>query len=288
MLVSGLRLTFNTNRRKKKDSSCIKKNKIGLIYIFDGDNTLWDTNLIFTKAQKLVLSSLKEYGYPSDEEKHFQLLRKIDDIFINHFKKGEYDLKYLVIGLIYYFSNKNLNDLVEKVLEILTQKNSEIYSLSNLIATRFNDEIMKIPPLFKETMDTLISLRSCSYNVLIIHSEGDEIRIQNIIKTHNLANYVDHIYIGLKSIKTFRNLVKRGREILAAKEFFFDGIRIVVIGDNLEKEIKIGNSINAVTIYKPGGYKLYQTPKDDSQKPMFIVKSFKELRGIIESKIGAK
>ncbi len=91
--------------------------------IFDGDNTLWDTNAVFTDAQKDILRGLARAGIPADPELDFSLLRQVDDLLIKHFARHEYDNTYLSLCLIRHFRGESVESL-EQVARIVGESSS--------------------------------------------------------------------------------------------------------------------------------------------------------------------
>ncbi|MGA2784694.1 MAG: HAD hydrolase-like protein [Candidatus Bathyarchaeia archaeon] len=55
----------------------------------------------------------------------------------------------------------------------------------------------------------------------------------------------------------------------------------VVVGDLLDRDIRIGNRIGAITVLRLGGYKPNQNPSDKMEKPDYVISEIPELLRIV-------
>src|SRR2546426_386475 len=124
------------------------------VAIFDGDNTLWDTNEVFTQAQKTILCRLRELGYAADPDRDFDLLRDVDDLLIRHFGKREYESAMLPLCLMQCFSGQTVRDDhdIKRVLETRSERE---YSAAQCLGSEFTQVVMAVPTLFPDIRDGL-------------------------------------------------------------------------------------------------------------------------------------
>lgn len=249
-----------------------------VIIIIDGDNTLWDTNSVFTNAQIAILEKFKEYGLDINPIEEFKTLRKFDDMLIKKYNKYEYDFRALPYSLYIYYKKQineiNAIDMAYDVFEnqlIVDDKDvaDDCYEV-------FKKEMLKIPHLFSNVTETLMKLKKKGY-IIILSSEGKTERIYKILRKYNLNKIFDIISTGKKSIDLFRELINDGKKLLLSK----DNEHVIVIGDMLKREIFMGNSVGAITVYKPGGYKPNQKPTNPMETPDYEIKKIAELINVI-------
>src|SRR5262249_2139255 len=110
------------------------------LVIFDGDNTLWDTNEIFESAPKEMLGGLRAAGFPADLDRDFALLRRIDDRLISDFGGNHrYDIKYLAYSLVKHFrGDSDARDAIS--LAQLEREPEETRSLVSTLSEQFGSD----------------------------------------------------------------------------------------------------------------------------------------------------
>src|SRR2546428_7148563 len=117
------------------------------VVIFDGDNTLWDTNMVFTRAQKSILNGLAKCGYPTDPDRDFALLRRIDDSLVRACGKHEYDPSLLAYNLLQHFKG---NSVGHPTIE-LDVRDPDI-EFARKLGAEFLEAKAAYPPLFPDVM----------------------------------------------------------------------------------------------------------------------------------------
>jgi phosphoglycolate phosphatase-like HAD superfamily hydrolase len=251
------------------------------IAIFDGDNTLWDTNEVFTEAQINVLRGLKKLGYGVAPDKDFGRLREIDDLLIKYSGRREYNSAFLPLCLMRSFSGIQVQD-VRDVSAIVGSTEEKEFAVPRELGMEFDASLKRIPNLFPAVIDTLTSIRRTERVVLVLYSEGNESRLNEVCNHDDMRKYFHEIIIGDKSLEDWNNVKQRSYKLF---ESFFPNLNenpsIYVIGDLLARDIGPGNIIGAVTIYKPGGYKGTEVPRSPEEKPAFTVRSLEEIIPIV-------
>jgi phosphoglycolate phosphatase-like HAD superfamily hydrolase len=247
------------------------------IAIFDGDNTLWDTNAVFTNAQKDILRGLAKAGIPADPERDFGLLREVDGLLIKYFSKHEYDSTYLPLCLIRRLQGESVDDC-EQVARIVAAENTVDLQLAQKLGAAFWRASALIPPLLPDVLESLSLINQTGRTLMTLYSEGRQERTSRICDHYGMSKYFHHIHLGNKSLEDW---FKFKNQVLALfNERYPNDKRqpkMYVIGDHLERDIRPGNLIGAKTIYKPGGYKGREHPKDNEHQPAVIVESLREV-----------
>ncbi len=94
-----------------------------------------------------------------------------------------------------------------------------------------------------------------------------------------LNKYFHDIVLGDKSLADWARVRQRSIDafIKAFSVLRGEELTLYVVGDLLERDVKPGNLIGAVTIYKPGPYKGVELPGDKDETPSVIAKSMNEV-----------
>lgn len=251
------------------------------IAIFDADNTLWDTNAVFTEAQKSILRSLKEAGTRVDPDQDFGRLREIDDLLIKHFGKREYKIEYLSLCLKRLFNGEPIEN-IGQLEKIIANSEPGEEALAKTASSKFGTLLTRIPDLLPDVLESLASIREAGRTIMILYSEGKEERLRSICGHYEMEKYFHEIIFGDKSDRDWFNVKQKAIKLFEA--IWPNEKReplLYVIGDLLERDIKPGNLIGAKTIYKPGGYKPGERPKSREDMPTVTVSSMKEVVALL-------
>ena len=60
----------------------------------------------------------------------------------------------------------------------------------------------------------------------------------------------------------------------------------ILIGDSLQRDIKLGNQTGCITIYKPSAFKGIEIPTSPVEQPCFTIMSLDELPAILRDNWG--
>jgi len=237
------------------------------LLIYDGDDTLWGTSDIFYYAQIQALTEINEIVKNIVPENEFRTLQKFDDRLIQLNKKPEYDFTQLFISLLLHYENRDpINQAISKSRDLLKR---DTVDLTKDRAAKINDNfvknLLKIPDLYSGTINTLKTSKEWGYYIILI-SEGNEKRINKILTHYDLEDYFEKIYLFRKDTQKYLDIIDE-----LAFQNTEEQMKIVVIGDLLDRDIFFGNQIGATTIYKPGGYKPNQKPQNEHEKPDYTI-----------------
>lgn len=262
------------------------KNVSATIVIVDGDNTLWDTNAVFENAQLNMLHCLNKENLNIDPKSEFLTLREFDDILVEHYNSHEYNFSVLALALYLHFKGAKRDEAISKACKAFENKlGIEGINLAMKCGNIFEKDLRKFPPLFKDVKKTLKVLKQHGC-VIILSSEGNKERVRRIIKYYSMEAYFDHILNGRKSIEQFKEAKNIGISIWSIRHTDDETIpKIVVIGDLLDRDIRFGNQIGAITVYKPGGYKNHQIVKDKDEMPTYKIKEMNEIINVLSRSV---
>jgi len=254
------------------------KDEIAVIVIVDGDNTLWDTNAVFETAQLNMLRNLNRGDLNIDPKAEFPRLREFDEILVKHYNKHEYDFSVLAFSLYLFFKGLKRDEAIRRAYEAFEKKlGIEAMDFAIKLGNQFKKELRKFPSLFKDVKETLETLKQHEC-VIILSSEGDKKRVRRIVRYYSIERYFDHILNGRKSVEQFEKARKIGIQKWRIRHPYDKKIpKIIVIGDLLDRDIRFSNLMGAITVYKPGGFKGRQIPRNETEKPKYEIKEMHEV-----------
>jgi putative hydrolase of the HAD superfamily len=259
--------------------------------IFDADNTLWDTDSVFRSAQSAILRKLAEAGLVTNPESRLEALRLLDQELTKQLRNFEYDFTVLALAAAYYFSTPSLT-LKSAVHKALTREEGKIDPKLAIAITEayesFKDALFKIPKLYPDAEEVLRSINDLKTHgnaiATILLSEGDPARLERILRAHKIREraFFDEIIIGPKSKQTFERAKIAGQKHLPRVRPPKSTL-VIVTGDSLHRDIKFGNEIGAITVYKPSPFKGDEEPHERNERPNYRISKLSELIAILKS-----
>jgi len=269
-------------RSRQPNVQHMKDRLTPFILVVDGDNTLWDTNAVFEYAQLNMLSNLKKENLNIDPVSGFSILREFDDVLVKHYNRREYDFSVLALSLYLFFRGLERDEAIRRAREAFDNRlDVEGMNVAKECGNKFKKDMRNFPPLFDDVKETLEDLRRQGC-VVILSSEGDKERVRRIVKYHSIDRCVDFILNEEKSVEQFEEARKLGIRVWRRSHPRVDIIpETIVIGDLLDRDIKFGNLIGATTIYKPGGYKGHQRPRNKDEIPAYEIREMNEVANVL-------
>jgi FMN phosphatase YigB (HAD superfamily) len=264
---------------------------MSLIIAFDADNTIWDANSVFRESQIVLLRTLSMTGVFTDPDNKLDLLRKIDFQLGKRIGKFEYDFKLLGTAILDYFANTHsIEQSVDNVLNNQTPILEEHEDLIELAHHNFHLALKKIPPLFPDTsivLDTLRFKRNADRLLrTVLYSEGDKTRLERIISSHQIReeNWFDSFFLSTKSPEAYKQLKVKCKHLLknSIHHDNYEEPFYVMVGDNLERDVRFANIAGYITIYKPSLYKGKEKITDPEDKPCYTITNLRESLQIFE------
>lgn len=205
------------------------------ILFTDADNTLWNTDRIYAKAQLSLLRDIEAHFNTTLVSRHrLAFVRSLDQsIAANH----ESGLRYPPILLIQALAEKGhlaksdtSNPQTADAVEQMEQTFSQVLSMS-------------VPGLRRGVRSGLKELFQHDVEVIIV-TEGSERRCRQNLQTFRLDPYVSNIRSGPKSPSLFADLAN----LYSDRRKFF-------VGDQLDVDIALAHAAGFETIYYPSKFR---------------------------------
>lgn len=143
------------------------------------------------------------------------------------------------------------------------------------------NEVVQQAELIPGAADMVRSLAANGYRLALV-ADGPRGTFENILGYYNLWKYFEAFAISgdvgepkpaAIMFETALNAIQIGRE---------DYGRVVMVGNNLERDIKGANALGIISIWISWSDRRSHTPADESEVPDYEIKSPSELIGVLE------
>lgn len=259
------------------------------VLVFDADNTLWDTDSIFRSAQTALLQILSKSGFVDEPETHVETLRVLDRELFRRMGRFEYNFKVLSKAATYYFAYRlHPDEAVNKAVCTAEEDSCELAGVINDAYSAYEKCLMDIPELYPDTelvlssISVLRKLRRSLATVLL--SEGEPKRLHRILEFHKIGEkFFDNVVVEeTKSLKAFEKAKCAGLEYLDNARSIEETI-LIIVGDSLRRDIKFGNQLGFVTVYKPAPFMGKEEPQELDENPTYTINRLAELPSLLEN-----
>jgi putative hydrolase of the HAD superfamily len=248
------------------------KNDPGRTAIFmDADNTLWETDSVFSHAQLALLAAVESAtGIAVSDADRLAFLREIDQaIAFRHHAGLRYPPQLLVRATELALSGMKADEAARAAW-----RGGKDYHLSDgevvTIEQRFMSDLAATPQPRPGTEEGLNRLEQLGYLLLIV-TEGPKANVERIVERLELARFFDRIIEGRKTPELYQRVLSLTRALAPA----------YMIGDQLDRDIKPAKDAGLSTIYFPGGFRPRWTPDEVSIRPDYVISSFAEVPAIV-------
>lgn len=223
----------------------IEKRTVPLILV-DADNTLWDTDSLFAEAQLQLLESVEDaIGKRAKREDRLDFVREVDQAIAQSHHLG---LKYPPRLLSIALAHSLLGLTPEQAAETAWVEVKGMHSVSGVAIDHITEEysysISRVPKLRPGVRKGLSALKDLGAKIIVL-TEGPKRRVVANLKAHELLNEVARVIEATKTVDLFRRLLKLATE----------GQPVIMIGDQLSRDILPAATAGLRTIYIPAAFK---------------------------------
>lgn len=233
---------------------------IGTGVIFDGDDTLWETQLLYIRAKKRFFRQMEGLGFdPIEVEARFERT-DVNNVRLYRFSKARFPTS---MSDTYQALSRDYNKTVDK--NIKKRMESIGYSAFE-----------KKPRVFNGVTEVLRTLRATKFKI-ILATKGDQEVQEEKISFSNLRSYFDYIYIfPEKGERDLRRIVN---------ECNLDPKVSWSIGNSLRSDINPALKIGMRAIWIPRRTWGFEEEQPFDKQRLFKARSIKEVPRILKSQI---
>jgi putative hydrolase of the HAD superfamily len=235
----------------------------------DADNTLWDTDEVYMRAQLGLFAHLRQRLELAADPSNIDALifiRNIDQkIAAQHPHGLKYPPSLLALGL-----RRALEGDTEGAtnLSVLAGENSDDVAAA---VEEYEAALTVMPRLRQGVMQGLRSARDVARRVLVI-TEGKLERCVDLLARHGLSSFVSDCISVDKTVSTYRSLALSEQSAL-------------MVGDQTDRDIQYAAQAGLQTCYFPGGFRPYWL-QGVKIAPDFEIRSYGEIPGLLTTIAG--
>ena len=238
----------------------------------DADNTLWDTNLVYADAQLALLAAVENVvGQQAPTSNRLKWLREIDQALAErHHAKLGYPPRLLAKALALALRGQDVANAArsawyggERQFQI-----SEIEAIR--IENHFREELEHVPTLRPGVYAGIAELRRCGCIIMVL-TESSRERVFSLLRYHRLSDSVYRVIASTKHDGLFRRILDLMPQESSA----------VMIGDQLQSDIRPAKQAGLWTIYFPGGFRPDWEPAEALVRPDYRIEHFGEVPAIV-------
>ncbi|MBD3388103.1 MAG: TIGR02253 family HAD-type hydrolase [Candidatus Altiarchaeales archaeon] len=224
--------------------------------LFDLDGTLYDTRRQVDSARRNAVKAMMAAGLDVDEE---EALTALSDVVL---KRGP-----------------NFQHHYDEMLEVLGFETDPKIIAAGIVAYHETKTAYLVP--YPDTVSTLLELRDLEYKLAVV-TDGVPVK-----------QWEKLIRLGLKDFFHTVIVSSSGRERKPSKKPFQRaaaslGVReeeCMMVGDNLERDVRGGNNAGMKTVQLLTNVKSASKPESEDMLPDYIITELKELIPLLEGEV---
>lgn len=228
----------------------------GIRLFSDADNTLWDTNSVYARAQVGIARDIAVLAASSrltlmDDGDVLRIVRRYDqNIAHEHPEHLGYPPILLARALYAYFGGDGEAESLGVALDIYE---------------RALHAIPKLRPGVRESLPEIVFL----FGPFVLVTETKKSRCERILKHYGLEEYVERVVYDKKSPQLYRRLRDKTRHD-------------VMVGDQPDRDVGYSKQAGFVGVLFPAGFSPFWTASQET-KPDHTISDFRELTPILSA-----
>lgn len=238
-------------------------NMVNSVILTDADNTLWDTDSVFAGAQIGLLSIVEELTAKQClEEDRLGFVRRYDQaIAAVHHAHLKYPPSLLVRALEMALAGSDAMKTADVVCRGKNVSKLEQATIDHAVG-EYLALLGRVPELLPTVREGLELLRDAGMRLYVL-TEGKMEKQKNVLLHHSLSELVSGMFELTKDTAQFRRLRLR-----------FTPAEVVIIGDQLDRDIIPAKAAGCSTVLVPGRFRPYWHNDDHAVEASFVASTF--------------
>jgi putative hydrolase of the HAD superfamily len=244
----------------------------GAVLFCDADNTLWDTDSVFSKAQLALLERIEETtAITYDGTDRLAFVRSIDQTLAErHHADLRYPPRLLACATALVLKGMDVGSAA-RVAEIGPRKENVIsQAAAHSVEKEFIQMVRRVPKLREGVWSGLEELRQMGTTIFVI-TEGARERAIRTASALGISRFLDRLIEAPKRTELYRRVLQLRRASGGA----------FMVGDQLDRDIGPAKRAGLETIYFPGGFIPRWSPDVEAIGPAQVISSFDEVPEIV-------
>lgn len=238
------------------------------LLVTDADNTLWDTDAVYVRAQLELLDRIEEsYNIAFDSTDRLAFVRRLDQELAREHPLGlRYPPQLLVEALVATGVGRRTNPAQT------SPAHTDDYKVSiDKIAETFLAQVLNEIPNLRPGVSNALPLLVASGATIVVFTEGDPHRCERLLATHDLRRHVSAITAARKTVESYVTILRTySREDDP-----------IMVGDQLDRDIVTAQRAGFKGIYFPGSFEPDWVRAVEAT-PDYIISSFDDILAIIQ------
>jgi putative hydrolase of the HAD superfamily len=232
----------------------------------DADNTLWDTDGLFARAQLELLDCVEGAVGIALKGNRLDFVREIDQALAEQHHQGlRYPMKLLVIAVAYALQGEAVGRAAQRAWREVGLPAGLNPAGVSQIEDRFVAEVRGFPAALPGVVDGMRRLEKAGAKTYVV-SEGDRTKVAARLEHIGLPNLALQIIEAPKSADLFRRVGKLGGDTAPSW----------MIGDQLTRDIQPAQDAGLKTIYIPSRFRPKWEVAAPGIQPDYTVSDFSE------------
>jgi len=229
----------------------------------DADNTLWDTDGVFARAQLGLLEDLEHELQAVAPGERLEFIRYIDQTLAeNHHLGLRYPARYLVLAAARGLQGSPLDRSLTSVWQVTRQDDDPEDRIVSGVEARYLEKLRQQPPLLDGVEAGLRSLQSQGCRVFVV-TEGSRARAMRSAQALGIGHYIQRFIESPKHPRLYQRVLRLAGSPSVA----------FMIGDQLQRDIKPALEAGLVTIYVPSRFQP-RWERSETVRPDYRCESF--------------
>lgn len=249
----------------------------GSLVFVDADNTLWDTDAVYARAQLHLLARVEGcLGTFAKVSDRLGFVRAVDQCLAEkHHRQLRYPVRLLIRALEHALSGLS----PEHAARLAWSRASDHGRLTTLemaqLEVEFSAELSATPRARRGVMRGLSALRQRDCRVVVL-TEGSLARVRATATALAIDAYLERVV----EVKKEQATLVRIHKALGAP------VNVIMVGDQLERDIRPAQLAGFTTVYFPGRFRPRWERTTDDITPDFTIHSFTEVATIVGKTAG--
>jgi|GEM_PF-5374993 len=215
-----------------------------VVIVFDGDNTLWDTDAVYRKAQLGLLADVEMLAGKSATGDRLEFVRRLDQALIDTHKTNRYPPLELAQKLfaalqpIAAGANPSVPD-------------AETVGKLEVAVTNYTQRLVELPKVFPGTKEALERCVRENAKVIFL-TENSLPRAEQLLDSLGLRSYFHRVQAERNKASAFRTIREETDASLGRTCSYFS------VGDQRTADLVPAHAAGYKTVFIPGGFKMLQ------------------------------
>lgn len=231
-------------QRVKPVATYVDSGLAGPLVFVDADNTLWDTDGVFARAQLSLLSAVEDATAKlGPAEGRLAYVRSFDQAIAEHHHLGlRYPPRLLVQAIALALQGLSRQEAIRRAWSDGSKSGLTPEAVLQIERTFF-DMVAAQPDLLEGVHAGLQNLALAGATTVVL-TEGSRKRVTRTIEQHGLDVYIERVFEAPKTSRMFERVKGLAR----------GGQTIYMIGDQFTRDIRPASEAGLKTIYVPGAF----------------------------------